>query len=166
MTLIVLEGCDGAGKSSLAEALLTYTGGVIVHKGPPTEDAFSEYMDIPYPYMGAEIGDIVILDRWHLGEMIYGPKYRGVSQITMEQARDIDRVLDIYGAIKLHLDAPDDILEARAFERGEDFIKAEDIKDIAYQYRLLCQQLRWWRTVHTNRTKPAELAARILGVDD
>jgi len=125
----------------------------------------AEYLNVPYPDPRLNVGDLMILDRWHLGELIYGPKYRGISQLTTAQAREVDTLLDIYGAIKLHLDAPDDLLEARAFERGEDFIKAEDIKDIAYKYRVLCGALRW-RTVHTNRTTPDELAREILGIED
>src|SRR5690606_40757215 len=78
--LCILEGPDGSGKSSLAERLIQriletprYAEDVVdyAHKKRPTEDSLlAEYLR---PLADYEPGRHrhLILDRWHLGELVY-----------------------------------------------------------------------------------------------
>lgn len=69
--IILLEGLDGTGKSTLATELYrTLKAPVaILHAGPPVvTTAIREYV---WPLGIAANGYIVICDRWHLGEMVW-----------------------------------------------------------------------------------------------
>ena len=71
--LIVLEGCDGAGKTTLAAALAARHGHAIVHatRSPEGTDLFAKYHAIL-----ARPGPLV-LDRSFVSELVYGPLDRG-----------------------------------------------------------------------------------------
>lgn len=80
--LIILEGPDGAGKTTLARALQErYTLGYH-HEGPPPRDEPVLW------YYGRVLdsfrGQNVVLDRLALGERVYGPVYRGVDELGDE----------------------------------------------------------------------------------
>lgn len=101
--IIVLEGPDGGGKTTLSESIkgLFPTRFHSLRCGPPGDDAFGEYASIvDQAAQLSEAGKIVVVDRLHLGELVYGLIFRGHSQITMDQAREIDRRLDQHGTIK------------------------------------------------------------------
>ena len=70
--MIIIEGCDKCGKSSIAAALHARIGWPVVKfNQPTTPDPCDEYLAAleanPDPF---------IADRFHLGEFVYGPLYR------------------------------------------------------------------------------------------
>lgn len=84
---IILEGPDGAGKTYLAEELqaefpeLGYS-----HEGPPPKELE------PYHYYVARLHTHIesfpkgfILDRFALGERVYGPIFRGQSRLSYSE---------------------------------------------------------------------------------
>lgn len=76
--VVVLEGCDGAGKTTLATTLATHRGYVVVHSGrtPDDVDLLARYCSIL-----AAPGKIV-LDRSFISELVYGPLQYGRSRLT------------------------------------------------------------------------------------
>lgn len=69
--IILLEGLDATGKSTLALALYKALKApvAIMHAGPPiVTTALREYV---WPLGIAANGYIVVCDRWHLGEMVW-----------------------------------------------------------------------------------------------
>lgn len=75
--LIILEGPDGAGKSTLAGELKDLIHRLhpadtvsTLHAGPPKQHAIDEYMRSLLWYQPG-VGDHVIVDRWHWGEHVY-----------------------------------------------------------------------------------------------
>lgn len=92
--LIVLEGPDGAGKTTLARALSKALGARIIHHGPyPGLDGVElarKYLDSMCPALG---GADVIFDRSWLSEPIYAEVYRTQpSRISPEARRMLTRV--------------------------------------------------------------------------
>ena len=79
--LIVLDGCDGTGKTTLAAALANRHGHSIVHATltPAGSDLFAKYQA-----MLARPGPVV-LDRSFVSELVYGPIDRGYSRLTLGQ---------------------------------------------------------------------------------
>lgn len=72
-TIVIIEGPDGSGKTTLADYLAEGSGAVVRHSGVPSENPLLDCMEV------ALIGDgmwTLIVDRLHLGEQVYGPIMR------------------------------------------------------------------------------------------
>ena len=143
--LIILEGPDGAGKTTLANALSEKLGGVeIRHCGPLTQPPLDEYVRDLYDYYVRGTGDI-IYDRHYMGELIYGPLYRGKSQIDFPTRYAIETFLNMCGALLVHVTNDLKTLRKRCELRGEDFLKPEDIEHVRAMYyeEMLHAQVRF-----------------------
>lgn len=140
--LIILEGPDGGGKTSLANALdhhwrsqdlgpasadrlLTRR----VKWGPPSSHdlcPFTEYetfLDRP------EIQDdvrssraLVLGDRWHAGEMVYGPLLRDKSRLTPAGMAHVELALTGAGALRVMCLPPLVEVQRRFAARGDDLV--------------------------------------------
>jgi len=69
---LVLEGCDGTGKTTLADALTALYGVERLHVGPPQPDRspLAEHLDYLERYPRA------LFERFHLGGFVYGAIFR------------------------------------------------------------------------------------------
>src|ERR1017187_9014395 len=85
--LLIIEGADLVGKTVLAAAMVGEAArrgftSLLMKAGPPrSSNAVDEY-GMPLTAAKAEIESsetLVICDRWHLGELFYGPLLRGRS---------------------------------------------------------------------------------------
>ena len=116
--LIVVEGPDAAGKSSLVRFLQAawanrdpadgHLMSRVVHKGPPTSPnlcPFTEYevaLDTePLASQVRSRDTLVIADRWHAGEAIYGPLRRGHSRLTNAGMTHVELSLAALGALRV-----------------------------------------------------------------
>jgi hypothetical protein len=81
--VVILEGPDGGGKTTLAHALVK-RGFVYRHEGPPPEgvDLIAHYLEILNESIESPVD--TVHDRLWLGERIYGPIARGVDRIGDE----------------------------------------------------------------------------------
>lgn len=104
--IVVLEGCDGAGKSTLAHTLCNRHGWEYRHEGTPPVD--TDLLD----YYGGLVeearwqiyrGEVkgVVFDRLALGERVYGEVYRNNDRLGSEGWWLMKRVL--YAADVLHV---------------------------------------------------------------
>ncbi|MFC9913959.1 hypothetical protein [Streptomyces sp. NPDC127197] len=110
---VVIEGCDGAGKSTLATHLAREYGFTVVHC-PRTPDSVG--LPQRYQELLARPGHLV-LDRSFLSELAYGPLYRGGSRITWTEARTLAKsVINRDGAF-LHLTASAEVIQTRLLNR-------------------------------------------------
>ena len=111
--IYIFEGCDGVGKTTAAKRLQAKAEEMgfttkMLHRGPPQGDVLTEYTS------DLDTGeDIIICDRWHWGEMVYGPIYRGKSELTSGGLMYIDMELARRGAVVILLDGDDDVVERR-----------------------------------------------------
>lgn len=101
--VIIIEGPDGAGKTTLARALQahwthTLDRGPIgyVHQGPYRGDPLPETIR---RLERRENRGAVIADRLHLGEQVYGPVYRGRDKLGVAGRRMLERYLLARGAV-------------------------------------------------------------------
>lgn len=67
--IVIIEGCDRTGKSTLASKIALAIGGEVIHCGKPkTDDAYAEYLE-----MIAQLPSYkhYVFDRFYLGEYVY-----------------------------------------------------------------------------------------------
>lgn len=119
--IIIIEGPDGAGKSTLASKIKEQTGYMLMHRSQPkTEEDKKRMMDEYVQVIKA--GKNCIFDRCWYSEMVYGPVMRDVSIISYPQMYELERLLAKNGALIIHCTAPEQTLWKRCLRRGEDYI--------------------------------------------
>lgn len=90
--VIILEGPDGSGKTTLAE-FLKQNDFVYKHEGPPppNRDQLEYYKCTLFDALESKHN--VVFDRLFLGETIYGPVIRGVDNLGKDGAKLFERIL-------------------------------------------------------------------------
>lgn len=91
---IIIEGADKTGKTTLSNAIVEKFGSKYVHFGKPKKYPATEYAE----YALATNGNLV-LDRYYLGELVYGPLLRGKCGITPLEFATLERILRLKQAI-------------------------------------------------------------------
>ena len=81
MQVIILEGENKTGKTTLANFLKDKYGFKYVKCSQPKRDPYVEYIEI-IKKIARSTSDVVI-DRFIYGEFVYGPLYRGKSALTL-----------------------------------------------------------------------------------
>lgn len=125
--LIILEGPDGAGKTTLANALHEQLERLFpddtVHRysaGPPThQNGIDEYV-VPLTWYHPDQGHHVICDRWHIGERVYPSVFMRPYVVDNTQNNCIDHFLWSRDALIVQLTASVDTLTKRLDARGDD----------------------------------------------
>ena len=111
--LVVLEGCDGAGKSTLAEFLAKLLNADIVHCTAETPNDYEFFDNI----ISAAITKNIIADRFCYGQFVYQEKED--RRLPKADLRILEtRMLEADGKVIL-VTAPEDVILARLASRGE-----------------------------------------------
>lgn len=115
--MLIIEGIDGVGKTTLVEYLQCY-GMKKYHF-----DYDSKNMDLLSKYMKvlSEDDTELVLDRSFISEMVYGPVIRNKCKLSLD---DYMRLLVAYknaGAKIIYLTAPKDVLLKRRNEEKSDY---------------------------------------------
>lgn len=137
MALVVFEGPDGSGKTSLARAVERKLSGMIVHCGPPVKGHelhnWRQVINFATSYRP------IVCDRLHWGDLVYAP-YRegGQMAIGIEGINELDRCIERRGGIIVHVTAHEDVLRAR--DDGDGYIDLDDLARIRGAYRGLAAQ--------------------------
>lgn len=109
--VIVLEGCDGTGKTTLAAELKHQHGYDVVHSGripDPAEELAEQYRSILERRPGK-----TAFDRSFISELVYGPLRDGRSRLTAHQVAELTFLLADRGGLLVHLTAHPKALTAR-----------------------------------------------------
>lgn len=125
--LIVLEGTDGAGKTTLACALVEALRRrcsddvELVKSGPPTCHPLLEYERPLWDYRPGT-GRHLVLDRWHLGELVYPGVVGRRTQFDRVMSAHVDLLLMSRGALLVWVTAASQVIMTRVARRGDDFV--------------------------------------------
>lgn len=136
---IILEGPDGAGKSTFIQKLYRSLwdigrGTTLINpKRSPRQGVLVEYM-INLDFYNPGSGIDLVLDRCWYSDEVYGPHWRGKGLDPADRRR-LDRWASAKGAVVARLDADDDVLIARLLERGDEDVAPEDVVLYAREYR-------------------------------
>lgn len=123
--IIILEGPDGSGKTTLAQQLSRQTGYPIIHRSQPKTEEEKKNM------MGEYLQTIrsnknAIFDRCWYSEMAYGPVMRDKTVITYPEMYSLERMLAKSGALIVYCTGSEPTLWMRCTKRGEDYITSRD----------------------------------------
>jgi len=107
--VVILEGCDGTGKTTLAAALATAHGYTVMHsdRTPPGVDLAARYRSI------LAIPGKLVLDRSFISELVYGPVSHGGSRLHPAEATQLAFLVADRGGVLVHLTGRPDELAAR-----------------------------------------------------
>jgi GTPase SAR1 family protein len=138
LSIILLEGCDGAGKTTLAERLVEYTRGrgntaELIHRGVPERHPLEEY-EYDLEQLDPAANHLLVMDRWHLGQLVYGGLYRDENLLGLGGAWHVDALLKRYGALQFIVAPPLGEIRRRLGVRGEDYLKAEHVEHVWRTY--------------------------------
>jgi thymidylate kinase len=140
--LIIVEGIDGVGKTTLVERLATFLRNYagekvdVWHAGPPkSKEALEEY-ELPLQKYRPGAGRTIICDRWHLGELIYGPLLRSHCLLSSARRYHLEKFLETKGALMVHLTASPDEIRSRRKDRDneDDLLEDKDIEKVLNWY--------------------------------
>ena len=131
--ILIIEGPDGAGKTTLAEQISGQTGWPIEHRSKPETPEEKEIMMGEYLQL-VKASRNVILDRCWYSEMVYGKVMRDQSYIDYPQMYELERQLAKHGAMVIYCTGPKAALWMRATRRGEDYITSRD------KFNAICEE--------------------------
>lgn len=119
--LLILEGPDGSGKTSLANKLSKQTGYNILHFSKPETEEEKDRMYEMYEEL-IVCNRYAILDRSWYSEMVYGAVMRDSSYISFDEMYQLEQILADIGALIIYCTGPREVLWRRCTKRGEDYI--------------------------------------------
>jgi thymidylate kinase len=136
--LCIVEGPDGAGKSTLVSKIaaeLSCLPGLdveIFHRGPPTRHPLDEY-ETPLIDYRPRTGRNVVCDRWHVGEWVYPQVLKRKTQADTATWRHLEMFLAARGAVVVYILPSITELKRRV---GEDdwLIENDDLDEIRMWY--------------------------------
>lgn len=135
--IIILEGPDGAGKTTLANRLARQNNYSVIHRKQPKstkekQNMMSEYLE------SIKNSNNVIFDRCWYSEMVYGPVMRDSSVISYPEMYSLEKELAKHGAIIIYATAQIPVLWQRCLKRGEDYITSSNtFSAICHAYDVL-----------------------------
>lgn len=119
--IIIIEGADGSGKTTLANLLSKQTGYPVVHRSQPKTEEEKKQMRQMYIDI-IDTGKNMIFDRCWYSEMAYGPVMRDASVISYPEMYLLEEKLAKHGAMIIYCTDKPKTLWRRATKRGEDYI--------------------------------------------
>jgi len=135
--ILVLEGPDGGGKTTLSDRFRPRFG--YRHEGPPDPrfGAFDYYVARLFDaYLESVLTPGVVLDRFALGDRVYGPIFRGADRFGDDGWAKMRSVMDAAGCLRVlclpPLEACLSAWRRRHAERRE-FVPDEELFALTYE---------------------------------
>lgn len=140
MQLIILEGENKCGKTTIANLLVEKHGFKYLKCSQPKGDPYEEYMNI-LKKIERKQQDTVI-DRFIYGELVYGPIYRGKSGLDMVKLRNLElkaRAIADKTTLIYCFDRPEEIASRFESEK-EEFATVKNIKKVLSLYDVVIKK--------------------------
>ena len=133
--LIVLEGCDGTGKSTLARLLSEIYDAKIIHCSTHTSNDFEFFTRI----IEAAKTTNIIADRWCYGQFVYQdvldrPLGKHKSD-TYKALEELELIMLESGVKMILVDAPTEVIKQRLAARDETILNNLDVDTVRIAFR-------------------------------
>lgn len=149
--VIIIEGCDKVGKSTLAKYIEEKYGFRYIKVSQPKKcGPYKEYSDL---LVSIKKGENVVFDRFHVGEEVYGPIYRGKSGLTQEQFQGIETSINNHNGILIYCYDRAENIAKRFKENNETFTKEKDIENILNSYKNVLKKSKLIKYKHKMKGK-------------
>ncbi|WP_329133226.1 hypothetical protein OG552_15325 [Streptomyces sp. NBC_01476] len=150
---LVLEGCDGVGKTTLARHLSADYGFTVVHS-----PRIPDHLDLAGRYRAILAGEgHLLFDRCFLSELVYGPLTRGRSRITWSEAIDLAETVIARDGLLVHLTAPPAVVHQRLLARDGEAISLDDVTALITAHRRVFDALADYAPVLTIDTSTLDI---------
>lgn len=131
MSLVILEGPDNAGKTTLATELAEVNGGEYIHFTEKTPyEEFLEVVANPF-----NLNRKIFLDRCWLSEWVYGPVLRGKNRFTLKQRHNLLMFTYPHRPLMIYCHKP------KLEDFNDRLVKLEQMKEICAGYDKLMSSL-------------------------
>jgi thymidylate kinase len=148
LLLIIVDGPDCAGKSTLVSALVDRLVGrfpghfhTCFHKNPPTAHPLAEYVEPLLGYRPGQ-GHHVVTDRWHWGEAVYPDLFDRPTRMDPGVWRYTEMFLRSRGAMVVYPQVEPEEMLRRYMDRGDDLVSAVDMGRADQSFRALAVRSR------------------------
>jgi thymidylate kinase len=160
--ILILEGADGTGKSTLSKELSRY-GFQVMHR--PFDPTYLDFFDA-YRKLLLSLTEDIILDRSFISEIVYGPILRGQSRLSPQELIELlritanrrGRVLYCYAAehvIRNRLES-DAVVHGKLIPKLPKLLQAyEDVIDQVSRHVSVFR-------IKTDEAAPAEIASDVM----
>lgn len=130
--LIVLEGADGVGKTTVAALLSRILDADVIHATRETPNTFEWFHSIIREARDRNI----IADRFFWGQFVY--QSTGERKLSWEGLSDLERELNLSGGVMVYVTAPDEVVMTRLNSRGEQLSLPLDTLKARYEF-MVCR---------------------------
>jgi hypothetical protein len=131
--LIVVEGTDGVGKSTLAASLAEHYGCQLLWLGRPEKGkAFEFYMRA---YLDQIEDSMVVMDRSHWSEEVYGTVFREGSEFTQQELDLLDTLVGTANPVLVHCTLDNETISENQAQAPGDDHHGEDPEKVQARYR-------------------------------
>lgn len=143
--VIVLEGCDGVGKTTYATALAASYGFQRVHadRTPDGVNLFQRHRAI------LAMPGRLVLDRSFISELVYGPLLHDRCRLSTPQAIELISRTVARGGVLVHLTARPEQIQARLLARDGTAPTLNEIHTLMTRYAEVFADLARYATVLT-----------------
>lgn len=129
--LIILEGCDGTGKSTIAKRLASVLNAEVIHCNTKTPNDYDFFSEIIYQSRERNI----IADRFMYGQFVYQEENQ--RNLTKAQLYQLEIHLLSAGAKVVLVSATTKDIEARLDSRNEKLINGLSISEVKDRFYYL-----------------------------
>jgi hypothetical protein len=112
----IIEGADGVGKSTAAAMLVDKFGYNYYHEGPPDPSLDGETAHLYYHLVLENMRRPFVWDRSMIGELVYGPMFRGSSRLSTKQVEKLVKKFRREGGRSVLLTLPPAVIAGNLFK--------------------------------------------------
>lgn len=162
--IIVVEGSDASGKTTLVNKLSEQLNIEVVH-GSSFEQAQCPQEQLYAKFLSMIINNKnIILDRYIYSNLVYASLFKDFAIISKEQQNKLEQMLrDLHNAKVYYLYADKEIIKQRLKERGDEYVNEDKVESILNKYNEVIENSTLdIKRIDTGKYNSDEIAEQII----